>query len=72
MAKDIGQLGVTVRQWRNRESIPIEHWATIIQKAAERGHKLTLDDFGPVPGEVVAFDRARAAAEGGHEAAKAA
>lgn len=71
MAKDIGQLGVTVRQWRNRKSIPVEHWAAIIQKAADRGHKLTVEDFGPVPVEAIAFDRARAAAEDG-EPAKAA
>lgn len=47
LANDIGQLGVTVRQWRNRGSIPPEFWATIIQKAAERGATLSVTDFGP-------------------------
>jgi len=47
MADDIGAQGVTVRQWRNRRSIPPEHWASIIGKAAERGVVLTVADFGP-------------------------
>lgn len=47
LAADIGEQGVTVRQWRNRGNIPEEHWAGIIDKAAERGVSLTVADFGP-------------------------
>ena len=47
MASDLGEKGVTVRQWRNRGNIPPEHWARIIEKAKERGTELRVDDFGP-------------------------
>jgi hypothetical protein len=47
LAEEIGEKGVTVRQWRNRGSIPPEKWALIIEKAATRGHALTVADFGP-------------------------
>jgi hypothetical protein len=58
LAADIGQSAVTVRQWRNRGSIPPEHWAKIIEKAAERDVILTVEDFGPMPPEVMAIERA--------------
>ena len=58
MADDLGEQGVTVRHWRNRKSIPPEHWANIIEKAAARGVILSLDDFGGVPSVVGAVDRA--------------
>jgi len=58
MATDLGQQGVTVRQWRNRKSIPPEHWANVIEKAAAQGVILSLDDFGGVPSVVGAVDRA--------------
>lgn len=57
LATDIGQLGVTVRQWRNRGSIPPEFWATIIEKAAARGVSLSVADFGPNK-EVLAIAKA--------------
>lgn len=47
MAADIAQEGVTVRQWRNRKSIPPEHWPIIIEKAAAKGVLITVEDFGP-------------------------
>jgi len=57
MASDIGQQGVTVRQWRNRGSIPAEYWPKIIERAAARGVLLTVDVFGPSP-EVLAVAKA--------------
>lgn len=57
MATDLGEKGVTVRQWRNRGSIPPEHWANIIDKAAARGVILTVEDFGP-KAEVLAVAKA--------------
>lgn len=57
MAADIGQQGVTVRQWRNRDSIPPEHWPIIIEKAAAKGVLLTVEDFGPSP-QILAVARA--------------
>ncbi len=58
MAADLSEKGVTVRQWRNRNSIPPEHWANVIEKAALRGVVLTVADFGGVPAVVSAVDRA--------------
>lgn len=49
LANDIGELGVTVRQWRNRGSIPPEYWPAIIEKAAAKGVLLRVEDFGPSP-----------------------
>jgi hypothetical protein len=60
LAADLGEKGVTVRQWRNRESIPPEHWAAIIEKAAARGVDIAVDDFGP-NAAVLAVARALAA-----------
>lgn len=37
MATDIGELGVTVRQWRNRGNIPPQYWPKIIEAAALKG-----------------------------------
>ena len=45
MAADIGVAGGTVRQWRNRNSIPPEYWPAIINAAAQRGHSFDLSDF---------------------------
>jgi len=45
MAADIDELGVTVRQWRNRGDIPSRAWPKIIRKAAEKGKTLRLEDF---------------------------
>lgn len=47
MAVDIEESGVTVRQWRNRGSIPPRYWRKIIDAASKRGATLTLDDFVP-------------------------
>jgi hypothetical protein len=57
MASDLGEKGVTVRQWRNRNSIPPERWPLIIEKSAAKGVLLAVDDFGPSP-EVLAVARA--------------
>lgn len=61
MAADVGEVGITVRQWRNRKSIPPRAWAIIIEKAAERGSPLSVSDFGPLPSEVEAVEQARRA-----------
>jgi hypothetical protein len=45
LAADIGELGVTVRQWRNRENIPSRYWPKIIEAAAARGAALDLGQF---------------------------
>lgn len=47
MAKDIGETGVVVRLWRHRNSIPAKHWPKIISAAADRGEKLTMEQFLP-------------------------
>lgn len=47
MAEDIGEKPVTVRQWRNRGNIPSRYWATIVAKAAARGHTVPLSAFLP-------------------------
>jgi hypothetical protein len=41
LARDIGENPVTVRQWRNRGSIPPRYWLRIIEAAKARGHELT-------------------------------
>jgi hypothetical protein len=50
LAADIGELGVTVRQWRNRGNIPSQYWPKIIQAAALKGQLLEWTQFVP-PGE---------------------
>ena len=47
MASDINELGVTVRQWRNRGNIPPQYWQKIIAAAAVRGVTLELHQFIP-------------------------
>jgi hypothetical protein len=47
MAADIGELGVTVRQWRNRNKIPQEYWRKIIDAAAQKDVALELHQFLP-------------------------
>lgn len=43
LASDIGENPVTVRAWRNRNSIPSGKWLRIIAAAKSRGYALTLD-----------------------------
>ncbi len=40
MAADIGEPGVKVRQWRNREFIPQEYWQRIMDEAAAKRGKV--------------------------------
>lgn len=47
MAADIDELGVTVRQWRNRRDIPVRAWPKIINAAVGKGRILRLEDFLP-------------------------
>lgn len=47
MAADINESGVTVRQWRNRKSIPPRAWAKIMEAAARREASITLEQFLP-------------------------
>lgn len=51
LAADIGELGVTVRQWRNRGNIPAKYWPKIITAAQTKGAELTLDQFINAMGE---------------------
>ena len=44
LGKDIGESGITVRAWRNRNSIPGEHWQKLVKAAEARGFPgVTLD-----------------------------
>lgn len=54
MAEDIGELGVTVRQWRNRGSIPPRYWQPITEAAARKGKTLSANDFLPPEQRVAA------------------
>ena len=45
LASDIGEQGVTVRQWRNRNSIPPRYWPKIIKAAAIKGKLLEWRQF---------------------------
>lgn len=45
LAADIGESGVTVRQWRNRGNIPPKYWPKIVAAAKKRGKALTLAQF---------------------------
>lgn len=45
MASDIDELGVTVRQWRNRGNIPARYWPKIIQAASLKGKLLEWHQF---------------------------
>jgi hypothetical protein len=45
LAADIGELGVTVRQWRNRGNIPPQYWTKIIEAAALKGKLLSWQQF---------------------------
>lgn len=36
LAADIGENDGTVRQWKNRDSIPAEYWPKVIAAAAKR------------------------------------
>lgn len=47
LAADIGESGVTVRQWRNRGNIPPRYWPRIVDAASKRGSVLTLGQFIP-------------------------
>ena len=47
MAADIGESGVTVRQWRNRGNIPPHYWPRIISEAKRKGVKLEWLQFVP-------------------------
>lgn len=51
LASDIGELGVTVRQWRNRGNIPPQYWPKIITAAAAKGVSLQWQQFVPPASE---------------------
>jgi len=54
MAADIGEKPVTVRQWRNRGSIPPQYWRKIVAAASARGAVLSLDDLAATAEQVAA------------------
>jgi hypothetical protein len=37
LGQDIGESGVTVRAWRNRNSIPSRKWPVLVRAARRRG-----------------------------------
>jgi hypothetical protein len=37
LAADLAEKGVTVRQWRNRDSIDAAYWARVVAAAEKRG-----------------------------------
>lgn len=45
MAQALNVQGVTVRQWRNRGSIPPKYWPAIIDAAAGLGHEIAWTQF---------------------------
>ena len=45
LAADIGESGVTVRQWRNRGNIPPKYWPKIVSAAQSRGASLAFEQF---------------------------
>lgn len=45
LASDIGEPGVKVRQWRNRDNIPPAYWQRIIDVAGRKGATLDLAQF---------------------------
>jgi hypothetical protein len=45
MARDIGELPVTVNQWRFRGRVPDQYWPRIIKEAAAKGHPLSYEAF---------------------------
>ena len=45
LAADIQEQGVTVRQWRNRNSIPPKYWPKIIKAASVKGKHLEWRQF---------------------------
>lgn len=47
LASDIGELGVTVRQWRRRNNIPSQYWPKIIEAAALKGKLVEWRQFVP-------------------------
>lgn len=53
LARDLGELPVTVSQWRYRGNIPPRYWPRIIAAAAVKGATLTLEQFVNPDHEVV-------------------
>lgn len=45
LGDDIGVCGVTVRAWRNRNSIPSNRWADVISAAKARGFDGVTSDL---------------------------
>ena len=43
-AQDMGVQYVTAHSWKQRNSLPSEHWAMVVKKAVKRGHpEITLE-----------------------------
>lgn len=71
MARDLGENETTVRNWRQRGSVPARHWPNIIKAAAARGHVLAAADFLPALHDVPSLSETNSAASdslsGGNE-----
>lgn len=45
LADELGVDGIKVRKWRERDSIPPEHWPKVIKAAEKIGQKLTAEEL---------------------------
>lgn len=43
LADDLGEKGVTVRAWKNRNSIPPAYWDGVVSAGARREYPVTLE-----------------------------
>ena len=48
LAQDIGESPVTVRAWKQRNSIHASHWRSLVTAAHRRKIGLTLDDLARI------------------------
>lgn len=48
LANDIGMSPITVRSWKYRNKIPVEHWPAIVEAAKKRGFVVTADELAGI------------------------
>lgn len=53
MAADVDESHWTVSKWKQRDSIPQEYWAAVVDAAAKKGRKLSADDLLRMHGSAV-------------------
>lgn len=57
LAEDIGESEITVRSWKQRNSIPARHWLSIVRAAQKRKVEVGLEDLA----QAASSDEGRAA-----------